>query len=397
MKYTLTIISLFLFSLTILAQTFNELAQTPPMGWNSWNKFRCTLNEKLIHEIVDAMVQSGMQDAGYEYVVLDDCWQAGRDSLGNILPDSAKFPSGMKAIGDYIHSKGLKFGIYSCAGSMTCQKKPGSKGFQEKDAKAYASWGVDYLKYDFCFAEDLVAKDAYKTMSDALKVTGRPIVFSICECGEFKPWEWGKGIGHLWRTTEDIRDVFVMPKDKYGMGVLNIIDAQTDLAPYSGPGHWNDPDMLEVGNGKMTSEEYKTHFSMWAMLAAPLIAGNDLRGMDEATRTILTNKEVIAIDQDVLGKQAVKYMDMGEYEVWIKPLENSEIAVCFLNRSNESWKLDYNWQLQILNLIRDIKLDKKAYNVYDCWLHQVIGNTGKQLEKDIPAHGVLMVRLCPAK
>ena len=386
MKNTLTIFFLLVFAIAGWAQKFDNLALTPPMGWNSWNKFRCTLDEQLVREMADALVENGMRDAGYQYIVIDDCWQGGRDSLGNIYPDPVKFPSGIKALADYVHSRGLKFGIYSCAGSMTCQKKPGSKGFQEKDARTYASWGVDYLKYDFCFAEDLVAKDAYKIMSDALKSSGRPIVFSICECGAGKPWEWGEGIGHLWRTTEDIRDVYVMPKDKYGMGILDIIDAQVELARYAGPGHWNDPDMLEVGNGRMTFDEYKTHFSMWAMMAAPLIAGNDLRNMDAVTHGILTNKDVITIDQDSLGKQAVKFLDAGDYEIWVKPLKNSELAVCFMNRTNELWKLDYNWQLQTLNLIRDVKLDKKAYSVYDCWTHQVIGNTGVQLKKDIPAH-----------
>jgi alpha-galactosidase len=326
-------------------------------------------------------------------VVLDDCWQSGRDSLGNIIPDAEKFPSGIKALADYVHFKGLKFGIYSCAGSMTCQKKPGSKGFQEKDARAYASWGVDYLKYDFCFAEDLVAKDAYTIMSDALKATGRPIVFAICECGEFKPWEWGKGVGHLWRTTEDIRDVFVMPKDKYGMGILDIIDAQSCLADYAGPGHWNDPDMLEVGNGGMTTDEYKTHFSMWAMMAAPLIAGNDLRNMDSATSEILTNKDVIAIDQDLLGSQALKIQDLGEFEVWLKKLQNGEVAYCFMNRSDKPWKLEYNWKKKSARLDNGFDMPANIYHVYDCWEHKIIGKTNRKLNASIPPHGVLMVRL----
>ena len=393
----LVVIFLVVWTFSASGQNFEDLAKTPPMGWNSWNKFRCTLNEQLVREIADAMVTSGMRDAGYQYVVLDDCWQSGRDSAGNIIPDAEKFPSGIKTLADYVHSKGLKFGIYSCAGSMTCQKKPGSKGFQAKDAQSYASWGVDYLKYDFCFAEDLVAKDAYTTMSNALKATGRPIVFSICECGEFKPWEWGKGVGHLWRTTEDIRDVFVMPKEKYGMGVLDIIDAQAGLPDYAGPGHWNDADMLEVGNGGMTTDEYKTHFSMWAMMASPLIAGNDVRNMDAVTREILTNKDVIAIDQDALGSQALKIQDLGDFEVWMKKLKNGEAAYCFMNRSEKPWKLEYNWKKKSAWLDNGFDLSANTYMVYDCWKHENIGNTKKKLVENIPPHGVLMVRLSKSK
>lgn len=330
------------------AQKFEELAPTPPMGWNSWNKFGCNVSEKLIREMADAMVQNGMLDAGYEYIVIDDCWQIGRDSLGNIVPDPERFPSGVKALADYIHGKGLKFGIYSCAGSLTCQGRPGSRGYQFQDARTYAKWGVDYLKYDWCSDEGQNPKAAYKTMSDALKECGRPIVFSICEWGDGKPWEWGEGIGHLWRTTADIRDCYQCTFDWGGLGVLDIIDKQAALQKYAGPGHWNDPDMLEVGNGGMTVDEYKTHFSMWAMLAAPLMAGNDLRNMDQSTKEILTNADVIAVNQDKLGQQAIKFMDMGEYEIWAKPLSNGEVAVCFMNRTNQPWKLDYDWKKQTM-------------------------------------------------
>jgi alpha-galactosidase len=392
--------TIFLFtvlSFSVSAQKFDNLAKTPPMGWNSWNKFRCTLNEQLIREIADAMVSSGMKDAGYHYVVLDDCWQSGRDSLGNIIPDAEKFPSGMKSLGDYIHSKGLKFGIYSCAGSMTCQKKPGSRDFQKNDAQSYAAWGVDYLKYDYCFAEDLVAKDAYKIMSDALKATGRPIVFSICECGEFKPWLWGREIGHLWRTTEDIRDVFKMPEGKYGMGVLDIIDAQAGLSEYAGPGHWNDADMLEVGNGGMTNDEYKTHFSMWAMMTSPLIAGNDIRNMNETTRGILLNKDIIAIDQDGLGNQAVRIQDSGDSEVWMKKLSGGEMAVCFLNRADKVWNLKFNWKNNAALSDKSSAFNKDVYEIFDCWEHQTIGKTSQELQKNIPAHGILVVRLKKSK
>jgi alpha-galactosidase len=376
-----------------MAQKFEELAPTPPMGWNSWNKFGCKVSETLIREMADAMVSSGMHDAGYEYVVIDDCWQVGRDGLGNIIPDPQHFPSGMKALADYIHSKGLKFGIYSCAGSLTCQDRPGSRGYQFQDARTYASWGVDYLKYDWCNEEGQNAKAAYKTMSDALKSCGRPIVFSICEWGDNKPWEWGKGIGHLWRTTADIRDCYQCTFDWGGLGVLDIIDKQVGLQQYAGPGHWNDPDMLEVGNGGMTSDEYKTHFSMWAMLAAPLMAGNDLRNMDVSTKEILTNKDVISVNQDKKGEQATKFMDMGEYEIWAKPMADSTVAVCFMNRTNQLWKLDYDWKKQTMYFVKEVSIHKKLYNVYDLWAHKNIGKTDERLKTEIAPHGVLMVRL----
>ena len=396
-KYFGTIAIVMFFTLSSIAQKFEDLAPTPPMGWNSWNKFSCNVSEKLIREMADAMVVNGMLNAGYEYIVIDDCWQVDRDSLGNILPDPERFPSGMKALADYIHGKGLKFGIYSCAGSVTCQGRPGSRGYQFQDARTYAEWGVDYLKFDWCSNEGQDPKAAYKTMSDALKACGRPIVFSICEWGDSNPWEWAKGIGHLWRTTADIRDCYQCTFDWGGLGVLDIIDKQAELQSYAGPGHWNDPDMLEVGNGGMTEDEYKTHFSMWSMLAAPLMAGNDLRNMDKLTKEILTNADVIAVNQDKLGEQATKFMDMGEYEIWAKPLSNGEAAVCFMNRTNQVWKLDYNWQKQVMYFLREVNTRKNIYNVYDLWQHKNIGKTDEITKTEIPAHGVLMVKLSKVK
>jgi alpha-galactosidase len=256
---------------------------------------------------------------------------------------------------------------------------------------------VDYLKYDWCSDEGQNPKAAYKTMGDALKECGRPIVFSICEWGDGKPWEWGEGIGHLWRTTADIRDCYQCTFDWGGLGVLDIIDKQAALQKYAGPGHWNDPDMLEVGNGGMTVDEYKTHFSMWAMLAAPLMAGNDLRNMDQSTKEILTNAHVIAVNQDKLGQQATKFMDMGEYEIWAKPLSDGEIAVCFMNRTNQPWKLDYDWKKQTMYFATEVSVHKKIYNVFDLWEHKNIGKTSERLVKEIPAHGVLVVRLSEVK
>lgn len=372
---------------------FNSLAQTPPMGWNSWNKFGCDVSEKLMKEMADAMVESGMKDAGYEYIVIDDCWQIGRDSLGNIIPDPERFPNGMKALADYIHSKGFKLGIYSCAGSYTCQGRPGSRGYQFQDARQYAAWGVDYLKYDWCSNEGQNARAAYQTMSDAIKLSGRPIVFSICEWGENEPWKWGKGIGHMWRVTPDIRDCYQCKFDWGGVGVMDIIDIMADLYPYAGPGHWNDAEMLEVGNGGMNKEEYMTHFSMWCMLATPLMAGNDLRKMDADTKEILTNKEVIAVNQDKLGEQARRFMDMGEKEIWAKPLANGELAVCFLNRTETVWKLDYDWHKQTIYFADEVNIHKKEYKIRDLWKHQDIGTTKAHTRYEIAPHGVLMVRL----
>lgn len=390
-----SILSLLLLSAITFSQNQEQvkIAQTPPMGWNSWNKFGCDVSEKLLKEMANSMVSTGMRDAGYEYIVIDDCWQIGRDSLGNIIVDPDRFPSGMKALGDYIHSQGLKFGIYSCAGSKTCQGRPGSRGYQFQDARTYASWGVDYLKYDWCYDEGQDAKAAYKTMHDALDESGRSIVFSMCEWGQSEPWKWGEGIGNLWRTTYDIRDCYECEFDWGGLGVLDIIDLQANLWEYAGPGHWNDPDMLEVGNGGMTKDEYKTHFSMWAMLASPLMAGNDLRDMDASTKEILTNDDVIAVNQDSKGEQARKFMDMGDHEIWAKPLADGQVAVCFMNRSSTDWKLNYDWKKYTMYFVTDVSIHKNKYKVYDLWQHKVLGSTEDQLNMTIPSHGVLMVRL----
>ncbi len=272
---------------TLLAQESkisSTLAPTPPMGWNSWNKFACNVSEDLIRQTADAMVKSGMKAAGYEYVVIDDCWQIARDKVGNIVADPQRFPSGIKSLADYIHSLGLKFGIYSDAGSQTCAGRPGSLGHEFQDARQYAAWNVDYLKYDWCNTTTQDAPASYATIRQALDATGRPIVLSICEWGTHKPWLWGKDAGgNLWRTTGDIQDRWEEPNQMAewrlccSNGMVDIVEMQNGLESYAGPGHWNDPDMLEVGNGGMTDTEYRSHFSLWAILTAPLIAGNDLR------------------------------------------------------------------------------------------------------------------------
>ena len=351
------------------------LAPTPPMGWNSWNKFGCHIDENLIRETADAMVSSGMRDAGYKYVNIDDCWEASaRDSLGNLTTDTTRFPHGMKALADYVHSKGLKTGIYSSAGTMTCQKRPASIDHEVADANTFAGWGIDYLKYDNCNNQLRPAIERYQAMGDALAATGRPIVFSLCEWGQNKPWEWGRFVGgELWRTTGDIRDNW--------KSMLSILDKQVGLEKYSGPNAWNDPDMLEVGNGKMTNTEYVAHFSLWALLNAPLIAGNDLRSMSDSTRAILTNPEVIAVDQDWGGSQGYKLKGDSVTQVWIKPMSNGDRAVVLLNRGETT--------AAISTTIPEIGLPAGKHLERDVWAHAERTADGV-VSASVSAHSVAM-------
>ncbi|MBI6874578.1 NPCBM/NEW2 domain-containing protein [Clostridium aciditolerans] len=493
----------------IAASPLNDgLAPTPPMGWNSWNKFGGDIDQWKIMHMADAMVENGMKDAGYEYINIDDNWMAKtRDQNGDFVPDPTRFPDGIKAVADYVHSKGLKLGIYSSNGARTCMGLPGSQGYEDKDAKKFAEWGVDYLKYDFCFnarsstyAPDIdkivlsdginrttyeaessnntltgnailvgskvgyignnsgelifnkitvpaagdytltvyyyngdpsrnlfvsvnggtgekysipsssgwgtvadyaikvtlkqgeniikfynpedgatISAQQYGVMRDALKATGRPIVFSICEWGANKPWLWGPSVGHLWRTTGDIVDSWD--------SMTSIMDQNSVLAQYAGPGHWNDPDMLEVGNGGMTDTEYRAHFSLWSMMAAPLIAGNDITNMSDSTKEILLNKEIIAIDQDRLGIQGSKIRDDGDYEVWVKPLANGDKALLFFNRSQASKTMSLD--------IKDLGLKKApAYIVRDLWAHSESA-AKNQISAVVPSHGVAMFRVRP--
>lgn len=384
------------------AQKNKTIALTPPMGWNSWNTFFSSINENLIKEMADSLVASGMKDAGYEYIVIDDCWLSPeRDALGNLQADPKKFPHGMKAVGDYIHSKGLKFGMYNCAGTSTCAGLPGTHGHEYQDALSYASWGVDYLKYDWCNTEGINAKDAYKTMSKALAATKRPIVFSLCEWGTNKPWEWAEPIGHLWRTTGDISCSWVTKNmgTWIALGVTKILDQQVDLRKYAGPGHWNDPDMLEVGNGLPINED-RSHFSMWAMLAAPLMAGNDIRKMTKATHDILTNKNLIAVNQDSLGIQALKYATTDSIETWVKPLCGGEWAVCFLNRASQTRDLNFNWGAnRITDSLTGRVLDGAAvvYSLTNLWNKAKVQTTAKPLKASILSHDVLVFRLSKYK
>lgn len=495
--------------LTVTSYALDDgLALTPPMGWNSWNKFGGNIDQQKIMDMADAMVESGMKDAGYEYINIDDNWMAKtRDENGDLVPDPTRFPDGIKGVADYVHSKGLKLGIYSSNGTRTCMGLPASQGNEERDAKKFAEWGVDYLKYDFCYnvrqstyAPDIdkidvsdgthtaayeaespdntvtgnasvsgskvgyignnsgeltfnkitvpeagdytltiyyyngeenrnlyvsvnggtgekyslpssggwstvaeydisaalnqgentiklynpedgayVSAQQYGVMSNALKATGRPIVFSICEWGSNRPWEWGPSVGHLWRTTGDI-------SDNWG-SMTGIVDKNSVLAEYAGPGHWNDPDMLEVGNGGMTDTEYRAHFSLWSIMAAPLIAGNDISNMSDATKEILLNKEVIAVNQDSDGVQGSKIRDDGDYEVWTKPLSNGDKALLFFNRSQQSKNMSIN--IDKLGL-------KKApvYIVRDLWEHSE-NAAAEVISALVPSHGVSMFRVHP--
>ncbi len=390
--------------LTSVAQKWENLARTPPMGWSSWNKFGGNISEKDIKEIADAMVSSGLADCGYVYVNIDDCWHGERDEKGNIQCDPVTFPSGMKALGDYLHGKGLKFGIYSDAGCKTCAGEPGSLGHEYQDALTYASWGVDYLKYDWCNTPDQNPIGSYRLMRDALRAAGRPIVFSICEWGTAKPWEWAAEIGHLWRTTGDIGCMFDNDK-QYGkgywnpLGVMQIVDKNEPLRTYAGPGHWNDPDMLEVGNG-MPENEDRAHFTLWCMMAAPLILGNDVRDMSDATKAILTNKEVIAVDQDPLGIQGWRFMSREGIEYWYKPLADDQWALCLFNRNRDAKKVELDWKdLATHDIIsnRDFKPAVDRYKYRNLWSGKDEGYTGKNTTVTIPGHDVILYRFTPAK
>jgi alpha-galactosidase len=380
------------------AQKFAGMAVTPPMGWSSWNRFGCELNEQVIRETADAVVSSGMRAAGYVYVNLDDCWQGDRDELGFIRPDATKFPSGMKALADYVHSKGLKLGIYSDAGSKSCGGRPGSRGHEYQDALTFARWGIDYLKYDWCDTQGLNAEAAYTTMRDALAAAGRPVVFSICEWGDNRPWTWGEKTGHLWRTAGDIHacwDCEIGHGTWSSWGVLRILDKQVGLRIHAGPDHWNDPDTLEVGNG-MTESEDRAHFSMWAMLAAPLIAGNDLRNMSAATARTLTNPEVVAIDQDRLGIQGFRYRAESGLEVWFKPLAGDSWAMCVLNRDGAPRRVRFDWRSEAVKddfSGRSTNFDSTVYQIRDLWAGRDLGSTQEPLTADVPGHDVLMLRL----
>jgi alpha-galactosidase len=361
---------------------WNGLAKTPPMGWNSWNKFGGNVSDEVVRGIADAMVSSGMRDAGYIYVNIDDTWEGRRDSTGALQPNH-KFPD-MKALADYVHSRGLKLGIYSSPGPKTCGGYEGSYGHEEQDARTFAAWGVDLLKYDWCSAGKLYdmseVRGVYQKMGDLLLSSGRPILYSLCEYGAEKVWEWGPKVGgNMWRTVGDINDTWeVMAKNGF---------SQSELAAFAAPGHWNDPDMLEVGNGGMTDEEYRTHMSLWSILAAPLLAGNDLRTMSQSTRDILVNREVIAIDQDPAGKQGTRLSKSGERETWTKPLAGGAVAVGLFNRGAAP-------AMMALRL-PELKLSGKV-QARDLWAHKDVKFKNGVFEATVPGHGVVLLRIEPS-
>ena len=393
------VVLIILISTSTIAQKFEGLAETPPLGWNSWNTFSTDINEQLVKDIADKFVELGLKDAGYQYIVLDDGWMAKeRDANGNLIADPVKFPNGMKALAEYIHAKGLKFGLYNCAGSKTCAGYPGSRGFEYQDAKSYASWDVDYLKYDWCNTEKLNAEGAYITMRDALKAAERPIVFSICEWGDNEPWKWAKDVGHAWRVTGDIIncwDCEVGHGSWSSWGVWKIINMRKDIRKVAGPGHWNDFDMMEVGNG-MTDAEDRSHFAMWTMLASPLIMGNDLRVASKETIKILANKEVIAINQDKLGIQGFRFSNDNNIEIWLKPLENEAWAITFVNMADKPVEIDFDWtKHEIGDDVngKSIDIKKYKYKIRDLFNHKNLGDTSNKLNAEIESHDVLMIKL----
>jgi len=393
------LIALIFIGVNCNAQKFNDLALTPPMGWNSWNTFGTDINEKLVKDIADKFIELGLKDAGYEYLVLDDGWMAkDRDADGNLIADPIKFPNGMKALADYIHSKGLKFGLYNCAGSQTCAGYPGSRGYEYQDARMYAAWDIDYLKYDWCNTGKLNAEEAYITMRDAIKKANRPMVFSICEWGDNEPWKWAKDVGHLWRVTGDIIncwDCEIGHGSWSSSGVWKIIDMRKDIRKEAGPGHWNDFDMMEVGNG-MTNAEDRSHFAMWTMLASPLIMGNDLRMASSETIKTLSNKEVIQVNQDKLGIQGFRFSNENELEIWIKPLANDEWAVTFVNMGDKLTAINFDWKKHDMgdNLNnKNLEVKKLNYKIRDLFNHKNLGDTASNLKAEIASHDVLMIKL----
>jgi alpha-galactosidase len=360
----------------------NGLARTPPMGFNNWNSTHCRaeFNEAMIKGIADIFVEKGLKAAGYEYVNIDDCWaERQRNAEGNLVPDRNRFPNGIKALADYVHSKGLKFGIYTSAGTMTCNELgfPGSLDHEDQDARLFASWGVDYLKYDNCNNQGRDAVERYTRMRDALARTGRPIVFSICEWGSNQPWRWAPGVGNLWRTTDDIND-------SWG-SVLGILGQNSRLAPYAKPGAWNDPDMLEVGNGGMTDTEYRSHFSLWAMMSAPLLIGADLRTASAATFNMLTNADVIAIDQDPLGRQAYEVNSDGGRHVYSKVLANGDRAVALFNENSSA--------TTITTSAAEVGMNASSqYTLRDLWTKSSTTTSGT-ISASVPAHGTVVYRV----
>ncbi len=355
----------------------NGLARTPPMGWNDWNAFGCNVSEQLIEQTADYLVSSGLKDDGYSYVNIDDCWMSSsRDSGGNLVADPAKFPDGISGTAAYVHSKGLKLGIYESAGTATCAGYPGSLNHEQQDANSFASWGVDYLKYDNCNNQGVPWETRYNAMRDALANTGRAIVFSMCEWGEDNVWTWGAGTGNLWRTTGDINA-------SYG-SMLSNFHSNVQLAQYAGPGAWNDPDMLEVGNG-MSFTEDRSEFSLWSEMAAPLISGTDLRTASAATLSLYGDKDVIAVDQDSLGRQGTEVSSAGGLDVLAKPLANGDVSVVLFNENGSAATISTSAAAVGLP-------GASSYQLNNLWSH-TLGSTSGTISAQVPAHGSVMYRV----
>ncbi|MDQ8199836.1 glycoside hydrolase family 27 protein [Pelagicoccus enzymogenes] len=382
---------------TATAQKFEGLALTPPMGWNSWNTFESNINEQLVLDTAEAMKANGLLDAGYEYIVIDDCWSMReRDADGNLVADPEKFPSGIKALADKLHAMGFKFGIYGDAGKTTCAGYPGSQGHEYQDARTFASWGVDYLKYDWCATGTRDAQEAYTTMRDALYAAGRPVVFSICEWGQNKPWLWAQDVGHLWRMSGDIYDCWDCEQE-WSRGVKVILDRFHNLDParagydglgqFAGPGGWNDLDMLEVGNPGLTLAEARSHFTLWSILCSPLMAGNDMRSVTSEIVEILTNKDIIALNQDPDGVSGWRYrIEPGKYETFVKPLVGGDWAVVVLNTSDETQEVEVEWH-------RMDRAFSGRYEIRDLWAGKDLGDTDTNLKAKIGSHDVVALRL----
>jgi alpha-galactosidase len=369
---------------TAPSTTWDGLGQTPPMGFNSWITTYCdeSLNEAMIKGVTDTIVANGLNDLGYQYVNVDDCWALPeRDANGSLVPDPKRFPSGIKPVADYVHEKGLKFGIYTSAGTKTCDPNgfPGALNHELEDANLFASWGVDFLKYDNCNNEGVDAQHRYRKMHDALKATGRPIVLSICDWGESTPWQWATGVGTLWRTGDDSKDNWA--------SVLDNLNKNLPLAQYAGPGHWNDPDFLRVGSGGMTEAQYRSQFSLWSVMAAPLLIASDLRNASSETMATITNADVIAVDQDPLGMAGREIQSRGGLHVIVKPLAGGDQAVALFNGNATDATIETN--------LTDVGFDAGRYLVKDLWSKDTHVATGSTLSASVPGFTTVLLRVSP--